>query len=218
MPVELAGIQLTHVTGVTVTETARIARHPVPGMHGDLAQALGRGSAEVELRGIFYGPSAPDELDQLRQAYDAGEPVTLFLQAVDESDLTQTMHFSEVLISALAVDQRAGAPDEFAFACRVVEYVPPPAPAAVAAPGLELPGVEALNVVDLGVLDEAMAAVDGVQDALAAVAELGDLLTNIPSFADPTTRLPQMLDLFAPLATGGAGTLGEVRDAIDPPT
>jgi DNA circularisation protein N-terminus len=217
VPVELAGIQLTHVTGVTVTETARFARHAVPGMHGDLAQALGRASAEVELRGIFYGPSAPDELDQLRAAYDGGEPVTLFLQAADQSELTQALHFTDVLIAALVVEQRAGAPDEFGFSCRVVEYVPPPAPVPVAAPGLELPGAEALNAVDLDVLDEAMAAVDGVQDALAAVAELGDLLANIPSFADPTTRLPQMLDLFTPLASGGAGTLGDVRDAIDPP-
>jgi hypothetical protein len=225
VPVEIAGIQLPHVTGLAVTDAARTARHHVPGMSGDLVQVLGRQSVEVEVRGIFYGTSAPDDLDSLRSKHDAGEPVSFFVHAVDDSDLTQTLHFSEVLITSLLVEQRAGAPEEFAFVCRVSEYVPPPAPAPAAAPGLggglgdALGGLDtsALDAVDTSLLDEAMSAVDGLQDALAAVGDLTDLLTNMPSFGDPTTRLPEMLKLFQPLAEGGAGTLGDVRDAIEPP-
>ena len=220
MPIELADIQLPHVTGLSVMDAARTARHHVPGMQGDLVQVLGRGSVEVEIRGQFLGTSAPDELDRLRQAHAAGDPVTFFVHAVDPSDLTQTLHFSDVLITMLVVQQRAGAPDEFAFTCRVVEYVPPPAPAPAGAGvgGALGIGASALDAVDTDLLGEAMSAVDGVQDALAAVGDLTDLLTNVPSFGDPTTRLPEMLKLFQPLASTGAGTLGEVRDAIDPPS
>jgi len=209
VPVELAGIRLTHLTGLATSEAARIARHRVPGMSGALAQALGRESVEVELRGIFYGASAPDDLDKLRTAYEAGDVVTFFVQGVDSSDLTQTLHFSDVLITALDVEQRAGAPDEFGFSCLLVEYVPPPPPATASALGTDL--------VDADVLDAAGLSIDGIGDVLGAISELGDLLGNIPSFGDPTTRIPEMLGLFAPLADGGAKSLQGVRDSLQPP-
>jgi len=208
VPVELAGLPLPHVTHVAVSEGARIVRHAVPGMQGDLAQALGRRSADVELAGIFYGPDGASDIDTLRQAHEAGDAVTLFIEPADDSDATQTLHFSDVLIAGLRVEQRAGAPDEFGFACRLVEYVKPPAPAAPTGP---------LAGVDTDILDDAMAAVDGVQNALEGVSQLTALLGSVPSFADPTTRLPEMLDLFTPVATGATGLLAAIRDEFDAP-
>ena len=120
MPVELAGMTLAHLTGIVTRERARVVRHPVPGMSGDLAQTLGRPSVEVELRGVFYGSSAPDDLDRLRQAQLGAQPVDFFVQAVDDSDLTQTVAFSQVLITGLDVAQRAGYPDQFDFTCQLM--------------------------------------------------------------------------------------------------
>src|SRR4051794_38560308 len=100
MPVELAGIRLTHLTRLAVRESTRIVRHPVPGMQGDLAQVLGRPSVEVELSGVLFGPAAPEELERLREAHDGGAPVSFYIQGTDESELVQTLHFSEVLLGA----------------------------------------------------------------------------------------------------------------------
>ncbi|MDA0166833.1 DNA circularization N-terminal domain-containing protein [Solirubrobacter ginsenosidimutans] len=202
MPVELAGITLAHLTHVVTREQARVVRHAVAGAGGDLSQSLGRGSTEIELHGIFYGADAPTELDKLRDAHAAGDPVELYIHAVDDSDVTQTLRFSQVIVAGLRVEQRAGAPDEFGFTCRVVEYVEPPSP---------ISG-DVLGDLDTSLIDEAAGAVDSVQNTLAEVAQLTDLLVNMPTFADPTTRLPSMLDSFTPAASDGAELLTGIRD------
>jgi hypothetical protein len=197
---------LAHLTSIATREPARIARHPVPGMSGDLAQTLGRPSAEVELRGIFYGSSAPDDLERLRQAHLAGQPVDFLVQAVDDSDPTQTIAFSQVLITGLHVAQRAGYPDQFDFTCRVVEYIEPPQPAAP----------DVFGALDQNLLAEASSFVDDAQNALAQVSQLADLLANVPSFGNPTQKLPSMLDAFKPAAGGAATTLAGIRDLFGP--
>jgi hypothetical protein len=206
MPVELAGITLAHLTSLVTSERARIARHPVPGMDGDLAQTLGRPSVEVEFCGILYGPSAPDDLDRLRQAYLAGQPVDFFVQAVDDSDLTQTLAFSQVLVAGLDVTQRAGYPGQFDFTCRVVEHVEPPQPA----------DPDVLAALDQDLLTEASSFIDDAQNALAQVSELTDVLASVPSFGDPTEKLPALLDAFTPVASGGATALGRIRELFGP--
>src|SRR4029079_3883836 len=128
MPVELAGITLAHLTGIGTGERARSVRHPVPGMSGDLLQTLGRPSADLVLRGAFFGPTAAADLQALRDAYRAVQPVDVVVQAVDDSDLVQTLGFSQVLITDLRIAQRAGLPDQFDYTCTLVEYVEPPQP------------------------------------------------------------------------------------------
>jgi hypothetical protein len=206
MPVELAGMTLAHLTGIVTRERARVVRHPVPGMSGDLAQTLGRPSVEVELRGVFYGSSAPDDLDRLRQAQLGAQPVDFFVQAVDDSDLTQTVAFSQVLITGLDVAQRAGYPDQFDFTCQLMEYVEPPQPAAP----------DVLGALDPELVGEASSFVDDAQNALAQVSQLADLLANTPSFGNPTEKLPAMLDAFKPAAGGAATALAGIRDLFGP--
>jgi hypothetical protein len=196
MGVELGSATLEHLTHVEVHEATRVVRHAVPGMRGDLSQVMGRPSVEVRFQGIFYGATALDELGGLRTAHLAGKPVDFFTDAVGEG------YFAQVLITRLQVAQRAGYPDQFDFACEVVEYVEPPEPA-VSDPFGEL---------DTGLLDEAAGFMDDVQDALDAVSGMVDLVANAPSFGDPTTQLPQMLDAFKNLTEGGAGTLINIRD------
>ena len=196
MPVELAGISLTSLTDVGLRERARIARHPVPGMDGDLTQTLGRPSVEVYFKGIFYGQNVAQDLAQLRQAYLARQPVDFFTEAVGES------YFSRVLISRLEVTQRAAYVDQFDFLCEVIEYVEPPPPVAA----------DPLAALDGDLLGEASGFLDDVQNALAQVSELTNLLANIPSFADPTTRLPETVTAYKGLVGGGVGVLGAIRD------
>jgi len=198
MGVELGSVTLQHLTRIDVSEATRLVRHAVPGLSGDLVQVLGRPSVLVHLQGIFYGAEAPGELDALRTAHLAGEPLDFFTEAVGEG------YFAQVLITRLQVAQRAGYPDQFDFACEVVEYVEPPA--------VSDPGGLGLGALDAGLLAEAAGFLDDVQNALAEVSSLVDLIANAPSFGDPTAQLPQMLAAFEGLAQGGAGTLASIRD------
>jgi tetrahydromethanopterin S-methyltransferase subunit B len=191
MAVELGSVRLEHLTHVSVSERARIVRHPVPGMRGDIVQALGRPAVEVRLRGIFYGPHAAAELKQLRDAHLAHTPVDFFAEAVGEG------YFAQVLITHLEVAQRAGALDQFDFACAVVEYVAVPTPAVadlLAAPSSLL-------------LTEATSFVDDVQRGLDQVQRLSDLFSRLPTFGDPTERLRLMLSDYKSATGDGDAAL-----------
>lgn len=198
MTIELGDITLSQLTHISVQEQARIVRHPVPGMSGDLSQTLGRPSVLVRFQGIFYGEKAADDLGGLRRAYLDEHPVDFFTEAVGEG------YFAQVLITRLEVNQRAGYLDQFDYVCEVVEYVEPPEPVVAAPLGLE--------GLDADLLGEAMSFVDDVQNALAQVSELTDLLANAPAFGDPTSRLPQMLDQFTALTGSGTTTLTHIRN------
>ncbi len=195
MAVELGGIALDHLTDVTIGERARIVHHDVPGLSGELAQTLGRLSVEVSLRGIFYGASAVDELNRLRSAYLRREPVDFFTESVGES------YFTQVLISRLQISQRAGYLDQFDFACEVVEYVEPPEPVLV----------DPLAALDTGLLEEAAAFVDDVQNGLEQVSQLIDLL-NVPAFGNPAESLPGIETDYVRIATESADLLAQIRE------
>ena len=120
MAVELGSVTLTHLTRVEVTEAQRIVHHPVPGMSGNLVQVLGRPSVTVRMQGIFYDPTASEDLGSLRSAYLTGEPMDFFTEAVGEG------YFAQVVITRLQVAQQAAYTDQFDFACEVTEYVEPP--------------------------------------------------------------------------------------------
>ena len=76
----MGGIVLERITHVTIGERARIVHHDVPGLSGEFAQSLGRLAVEVSLQGVFYGPSAVDDLNTLRSAYLEHEPVDFFTE------------------------------------------------------------------------------------------------------------------------------------------
>ena len=197
MSVELGSVSLDKLTHVRVSERARIVRHGVAGLEGDLAQVLGRRSVEVELRGVCFGADAADQLKKLRDLHIAGEPVDFFAEAVGDG------YFAQVLITGLEVGQRAGEPDQFDYRCMLAEYVKPPEPAATGG----------LGGLDASLLDEAAGFMDDVQNAVAAVSSLADLVSSFPNFGDPTGRLTEMPATFNTLAGGDALTaLASVRD------
>lgn len=198
MALELAGISLEKLVRVEVRERARFARHGVPGLSGDLVQDLGRPSVEVAFQGIFYGEDAAEKLKALRDQYLARQPVDFICEAVGEG------YFTQVMIQALHVAQRAGLPDQFDYACEVSEYVPPPPPAAA----------DPLGGLDADIAGEAAGLMDGVQDALGQVADLAGLLSGATDFGNPTTRLPDMLTSFTDTAGGAAGTLSSIAGLL----
>ena len=166
-------------------------------MAGDLSQALGQSSVTVEMHGSHYGATAADDLGQLRQLYLDQQPVDFF------ADATGTGYFSQVLISRLDVRQRVGALDEFEFAVEVVEYVEPPEPVTA----------DPFGDLEAGLLDEAAAFMDDVQNAVEAVSDLVDTLANIPGFGDPMSRLREMPAGYQDLVGGsGPATLTSLKD------
>ena len=198
MALEIAGVVLDKLLSIEVSEGARFVRHTVPGMDGDLAQALGRPSVQIRVRGIVYGDGAADSLQTLRNHLLGRAPVDFLCE------ITGQGYFSQVLVDRLDVAQRAGRPDEFDFDCALAEFVPPPPP----------PAGNPLDGLDAGLLDEAAGLMDDMQNALAAVSDLAGLLAGAADFANPTTRLPGMLDAFGAASGGAAGALAAVGDLL----
>lgn len=196
MAVRIGSIELEKLTLVEVRERARLSHYTVPGFAGDFVQTFGRPSVEVLLNGIFFGPEALDNLAALRALHQGREPVDFFADAVGEG------YFTQVLISRLDLRQRAGRPDEYDFVCEVVEYVEPPEPAlADTALGL-----------DTGLLEEAGAFMDDVQNAIEQVSALTDLIASVPSFGDPTSKLAEMPVEYVGEVADVVGKLSKLKD------
>jgi hypothetical protein len=197
MAVEIGSVTIELLTGVAVRERADIVRHRVPGLDGDLQQALGRPSVEVVLDGIFFGDSAADDLGKLRKVYLDRKPVDFLADAVGSG------YFTQVLVSRLEVAQRAGETDQFDFRCEVVEYVPPPEPVAA----------DPFGAIDAGLLGEAAAFMDDVQNAVDQVSQLAELAASVPSFGNPTEKLTKMPADYISLVSGsGLQTLTGLKD------
>lgn len=194
MALEIAGVLLDKLVRIDASEGARFVRHAVPGLSGEYVQDLGRPAVRICVQGIFYGNDAVDKLKALRGRLLDRTPVDFLC------DLTGQGYFSQVVVDDLEVGQQAGEFDEFHFACRMSEYVPPPPP----------PVTDALGGLDGGLLDEAASLVDDAQNALAEVAGLASLLAGAADFGNPTTKLPAMLDAFKNAAGGGVGALADV--------
>lgn len=174
MAIELANIQLNKVHRVETLEQAALIPHHVPGLEGNLVQALGRNSVRLGIEGIFYGATAISDLEALREIYKQREPVDFLAEIVGQA------YFGQVILEQFEVQQRAGEPDQFNYRLTIAEYVEPPQPQA---PTLGVPDV------DTAILDEAQNFMDSVSGALAAI----DLL-SVPDFADPTPPLRGALD------------------------
>ena len=171
MPIEIAGITLSKIHKIATLEVADFAGHRIPGLEGTVVQNLGRESVVLEIEGIFYGESAQDDLESLRDVYKAKEPVDFLAEIVGQA------YFSEVILQQFEVDQKAEYPGQFSFSLQVAEYVPPPEPISDFGPDFpsvdELIGLEALDFMDM--------------------MQLPDLL-SLPDFGDPSAPLNSIID------------------------
>jgi DNA circularisation protein N-terminus len=190
MAIELAGIQLERVHHVATLERSALVYHQVPGLEGNLVQALGRDSVRLQIEGIFFGATAKDELEALRGVYKKREPVDFLAEIIGQA------YFGQVLLDRFEVRQLAQEPEQFSYTLVVAEYVVPPEPEAAAG----------IGDVDTSIADDAQGFMDSVSNALAALDGL-----SIPDFADPTPPLRGALDGVHSALDG----LGGVTTAID---
>ncbi len=195
MAVQLGSVALDHLTDVDVHDRARLVRHSVPAMAGDLVQQLGRSSVDLVLAGSFFGPDAGQQLAALRAAFRAADPVDLLADAAGDG------YVARVLVAGLDVSQRSGDVDRFDYRVSLIEYVKPPA----------APALGPLPDIDSGLASEAAGFLDDVQDGLAQVSQLLSL-TQIAGFGDPTTKAPRMLADYREAGGGQTEPAARLRD------
>jgi hypothetical protein len=169
MAIEIGGISLNRIHRVSTLEQAAFVRHRVPGLEGDLVQNMGRASVRLGIEGIFYGDTAGDDLNALRDLYKAREPVDFL------ADITGHAYFAQVILEQFEVVQQAGEVNQFSYKLQVAEYVEPPE-----------------SNTDLG-LDDVNTDLELEALDFMDMIELPDLL-SVPDFGDPTPPLSAVLD------------------------
>ena len=175
MPIEIGGIQLPRVHRLATLEQASLAAHRIPGLEGSVVQDLGRASVRLQVEGIFYGPTAHDDLEALRALYKNRKPVDFLAEIVGEA------YFSQVVITHFEVFEVAGNPDELSYVLHVMEHVEPPEPEAATA--------------DLAAVDGAILAdAQSFMAAALAAASLPDLIASIPDLKNPLKPLAGAMD------------------------
>src|SRR5206468_12636990 len=169
MPIEIAGISLPRIHRIVTREQADFVSHRILGLDGNVVQDMGRHSVRLHIEGIFYGATAKDDVETLRNVYKAREPVDFL------ADIVGQAYFSQIIVETMEVRQAAEEPDQFSYRLIIAEYVPPPQPAA----GFETPDIDSLLELE-------------AQDFLDMI-QLPDLL-SVPGFGDPTEPLQSILD------------------------
>jgi hypothetical protein len=164
--------EVPRIERIETLEERRIARLPVPGLLGDIQQDLGAASLTVEITGSLNGDQARDDfLQQLRESFRAGGPVSF------AADITNDANLDQVLIDALQLEEVNDSPDTFRYRIVLREYVEPPAPPAPA--------------------DDLGAGLGGDLDGLASVGldglNLPDVLGGIPNISNPVPPLQAAL-------------------------
>jgi hypothetical protein len=160
--------EVPRIERIETLEGRRIARLPVPGLLGDIQQDLGAASLTVEISGSLNGDQARDDfLQQLRDSFRAGEPVSF------AADITNDAHLDQVLIDELQLEEVNDSPDTFRYRIVLREYVEPPQPPA--------------PVDDLGA--DLAADLDGLASLGLDGLNLPDLLGGIPDIANPVPPL-----------------------------
>jgi hypothetical protein len=189
VPIEIGGISLNRIHKLTTLEQAALVEFRIPGLEGSVVQDLGRDSVRLHIEGIFYGSTAKDDLDGLRQLYTDRQPVDFLADIIGEA------YFSQVMITRFDVFELAERPDEFSYVLHVMEYVPPPEPAA--APDL--------GDVDASILDAAQNFMDAVT--------LPDLIGSTPNITNPLEPLNGALD-GVEQAMSGLSSVGDSLQSL----
>ena len=113
----LGDIELPLVQKLDVDGNQALAEHAVPTLEGDLLQGLGRMASRISLRGILTGSGAGRGLEDLREKFQAAQPVDFV------ADLATATGVVQVLIEEMAVRELAGKPERFEYAFTLREYI-----------------------------------------------------------------------------------------------
>ncbi len=183
--------EVPHIAGIETLERRELAELEIPGRTGSLFQDLNAAPTRIAIRGSLFGDANRDDfLQQVRDKFRAGEPVTFVADIITATEvqyvLIETMHFAESGV----------APDETSYFLVLRESPPPPPPP------------DPLGGLDAGLLDQAGSLLDTVTGALDAL----DALANIPDLQDPTPPLRGILDGVSGALDGLGGVTGSISD------
>lgn len=175
----LDDIALENVFSARHSTRQRVASIPVAGLAGDVQQALGRASHEIELTGLVVGAEARSALEALQKKAAAGE------EASFTADITTALELEKVVVLEAHFAEHAARPNCFEYRLLLRESPPLPPPAELSSFG----GLDGLDVgFDPGalgdVLSDVAAAADQIQDAVEAVADAVQKLEALASLAD----------------------------------
>ncbi len=180
-------VPLDAVAWVSQRTRSRTASIPVAGLEGDVQQALGRGSHEVQLAGVILGEGASDRLADLQAKAGTGGEV------VFTADITTALEVEHMVIVDAEFLETAGRPGRYEYFLHLRESPPLPPPAQLGGlggfgdlGGIGDLGFDGLDDV-LGDIADVAAAAQGALDAgndavrsLEALAALGDLAVGNP--------------------------------------
>jgi len=132
MKIELENIKLTSrsvniqsgasretrsVYNIKTTEKRTLVEHKIPGLEGNIFQDMGREPIRISFDGIFQGPLAKKNLEELRKKFKAGKPVQF------ASDITGTTDITKVLINDLIIGDTLGDSARFTYSISLIEYL-----------------------------------------------------------------------------------------------
>ncbi len=180
--------EIPHIESIRTAEQRLLVELPIPGRVGSLYQDLNSRPTEIVIAGSLFGDEARDDfLNQVREKYKKGDPVTFV------ADITTATDVQYVVIEALEMRESGRAPDEMSYRIVLRESPPPPPP-------------PAFPDIDTSLLDQAGNLLDTVTGALDAIEALG----SIPNFGNPTEPLKGALDGVTSAASG----LGAALDPL----
>jgi hypothetical protein len=188
----LDNLSLPLVQDVRSREDRAWVAHQVPGKDGAAYQHLGRLPARITVVGLMLDNESLSLLEQVRQKFQDRQPVPF------TADIATATEIQQVVIDDVQVREVAGRPQQFRYELCLVEYVPPPPPAAP----LEAPGVD----------DLAGDLMDDFTDALGDLPELPGLLDL--NLVDPTPPLESMLDTFTSATQQIGDALGPLSELL----
>jgi len=188
MPIELAGIKISRIHKITTLEQAVFVHHRVPGQEGNTVQNLGRDSINLQIEGIFFGPKAKEELEQLRGKYIERQPVDFI------ADLMGQYYTGKVVLTRFEAMETAQEPQQFSYTLAVTEYVQPPKPAGAAMQAVaDQAKLEAKLALDIASLPDALA------------------LGSMPEIANPFVPLKDALEPARQATAGLTQSVGGLK-------
>ncbi|HWP47396.1 MAG TPA: hypothetical protein VNM22_09570 [Candidatus Limnocylindrales bacterium] len=187
----LGSFALEGIEYIESSESRALVEHRVPGLAGNYFQDMGTVPNAIVIVGTRHGDEARDTfLNGIREIFNKGEPTTFVADINTATDIT------EVIIEDLEVVEVSGSPDSFRYLIKLRKYVKPPEPPAT-------------NLLDTGILEDAMNLVDTAMNAI-------DTLSSIPNFGDPTQPLRQALDGIKAATTGLDTVVTDLRNLFGP--
>jgi hypothetical protein len=122
----LGKIALEQVESIQIDGEEALAQHAVPGLEGDFLQRLGRRASRVTLKGTLVGPKSRDNVETLRRAFRAAQPLDFV------TDIATATKAGRVLIEEVGIRELAGKPERYEYTLTVREFVEQPKPDASA--------------------------------------------------------------------------------------